>query len=382
MVANPVHAIPPRKGAAVEWWMHQVCRKLHAHERHIVCIAEAGYATQERIDDVQFHRVRIGRLYKRLFQKITRLDPYSYSRRVAAILRRIRPDIVHVHNAPRLYTALRERLGPPATYVLHMHNEVDFDPLPSGASLFVVSQYLRDWYRTRHPLTDVRTVTNGVDVALFQSPAPTSDPRLDQIPNDRRVLLYVGRMSPEKGPLDLVHAFARLLERRSDVFLVLVGELRQGAASDNRARYGAELAAACAKIRDHCLLAGNVDPAHIQHYYRRGDLLVVPSEFQEPFCMVAIEGMAAQVPVLAARKGGIPEYVHEDKTGFLIPDTKDRDAFANKMSALLDNPALLRSVSDNALAYVAAHHSWDDVSRQLLEAYRTLRRATSTHSEQ
>ena len=61
MVAAPVHAVPPRKGAAVEWWMYQTCRHLGDVEPHIVCIAAEGYADEEQRDGIAFHRIRIGR---------------------------------------------------------------------------------------------------------------------------------------------------------------------------------------------------------------------------------------------------------------------------------------------------------------------------------
>lgn len=123
-------------------------------------------------------------------------------------------------------------------------------------------------------------------------------------------------------------------------------------------------------IAGHCLLTGNVDPVAIRHYYRRADLLVVPSEFQEPFCMVAIEGMATGVPVLAAKKGGVPEYLREGETGFFIADTKDHAQLAHRIGTLLDDHARLSAVANRAKTYVAGHHSWEEVCRQLLDVYR------------
>ena len=140
MVAAPVHPVPPRKGAAVEWWMYQVSRRLTGFEPHIVCISTDDYPDEERRDGIFFHRIRMGRLYKRLFQKITRLDPWSYARRAATLIDRIKPDIVHIHNAPRLIREIREASRwRQARDVLHMHNEMPVEPLSAGATLFTVS---------------------------------------------------------------------------------------------------------------------------------------------------------------------------------------------------------------------------------------------------
>ena len=167
MVAAAVHPVPPRKGAAVEWWMYQVCRRLAGFEPHIVSIAAEGYADEERRDGIAFHRIRTGRLYRRVFQKILGVDPYSYARRVARRLDVIRPDIVHVHNAPALFAELARRYRGPARWILHMHNEMPLERLPPGAVLFTVSRYLKEWYGVRLPGADIRIITNGVDTEVF-----------------------------------------------------------------------------------------------------------------------------------------------------------------------------------------------------------------------
>ncbi len=373
MVAAPVHPVPPRKGAAVEWWMYQTCRHLGDIEPHIVSIAAKGYANEEQRDGIAFHRIRVGRFYRRVFQKILGLDPRSYARRVARRLASIRPDLVHVHNAPALFQELARHYHGPAHFILHMHNAMATTELPLGAVLLTVSRYLKEWYATRLPGADIRVVTNGVDTDTFK-PLPPGEvaslcARL-KLPADRKIILYAGRISPEKGPLDLVHAFSELRRRRQDVFLLLVGELRTG--PDRRGDYGRQLLAACETLGTDCYHAGTVDPTHIHEYYQVADLAVVPSEFEEPFGMVAIEAMAAGIPVLAANKGGLREFVIPHETGFLIADTHDHAGFARQMHELLDRPSELERVQRNARAYVEQHHGWETVTHQLETLYHSL----------
>lgn len=373
MVAAPVHPVPPRKGAAVEWWMYQVSRRLAGFEPHVVCISTDDYPDEERRDGIFFHRVRIGRLYRRACQKILGWDPYSYARRVARRLDVIQPDIVHVHNAPALFAELARRYRGPARWILHMHNEMLFGRLPPGAVLFTVSRYLKEWYGVRLPGADIRIITNGVDTEVFHPLSATeivSLRRRLKLKTDKKIILYAGRISPEKGPLDLVHTFGKLRKLRQDVFLVLVGELRTG--EDRRGEYGRQLLAACEALGADCYHAGTVDPAHMQEYYQAADLAVVPSEFEEPFGMVAIEAMAAGIPVLAANKGGLREFVIPYETGFLIADTRDYAGFARQMHELLDHPSELERVQRNARAYVEQHHDWETVTHQLEMLYHSL----------
>lgn len=373
MVAAPVHPVPPHKGAAVEWWMYQTCRQLRDVESHIVSITAADYADEEQRDGIAFHRVRIGRLYRRLFQKILGLDPCSYARRVARRLAAIRPDFVHVHNAPGLFAELVRYYRAPARFILHMHNEMAVAELPSGTVLFTVSRYLRDWYAARLPGTDIRIVTNGVDTDTFR-PLTLAEvvglrTRL-KLPVDRKIILYAGRISPEKGPLDLVQAFGELRKIRHDVLLVLVGEVRTGA--DRRGDYGRRLLATSETLSADCYHAGTVDPTHMHEYYQVADLAVVPSEFEEPFGMVAIEAMAAGTPVLATRKGGLPEIVKDGVTGFILDDAKNPAAFAQRLNELLNDPPRLDAVRKSARDYVVQRHDWRVVGAQLEATYREL----------
>lgn len=359
--------------------MYQVSRNIEGYEPHIICAAASGYPEEEVLEGIHFHRIRIGRLYKRLFQKLTRLDPYSYAARAARIIDALRPDIVHVHNTPKVFTKLYERCRwKQARFILHMHNEKQVEELPAGASLFVVSDYLRRWYQARLPSTDIAVVTNGVDIEAFQpSWALAEDPAARKlrhgIPPNKKVILYVGRMSPEKGPLDLALAFQELIGRRRDVLLLLVGEFSTGNASTNsRAEYGDQIRNVCRELGKNCVIVGSVDPATIHEYFHLGDLVVVPSEFEEPFCMVAIEAMAAGVPALVAKKGGLPEFIIEGQTGFFIDDTKDSNAFAQQIGELLDRLPTLDPVRSNARHYVEQNNSWQKVGQQLESAYSKL----------
>lgn len=373
MVAAPVHPVPPRKGAAVEWWIYQVCRRLTGFEPHVVCIVADELPNEEVSEGIHYHRIRLGRLYRRVFRKILGVDPYSYARRVAQRLDAIRPDVVHVHNAPALFAELVRYCHGLARFILHMHNEMPIESLPPAATLLAASRYLKEWYTARRPGTDIRIVTNGVDTETFR-PLPTTEIAAQRarlkLPTNGKIILYAGRISPEKGPLDLVRAFGELRKVRHDVLLVLVGEVRTGA--DRRGDYGRQLLAACKALGADCYHAGAVDPARMHEYYQIADLAVVPSEFEEPFGMAAIEAMSAGAPVLATRKGGLPEIVQNGVTGFLLDDAKNPALFARRLDELLSDLDRLATVRNNARDYVVRHHDWRVVSVQLEAAYREL----------
>lgn len=376
MISSPIHSVPPTKGAAVEWWMYQVSRRLSQFEPHIIAICNGDELAQESCSGVIIHRIKFGRIYKRLFQKITRIDPFSYGRQAVQIIDQIGADIVHVHNSPKLYLELRARDQRSARkYVLHMHNEKKDHGLPADCDLFVVSKFLERYFRDTLPNANITTIPNGVDTALYvpkwqRTNTATNDEIQGQIPPGKKVVLYAGRMSPEKGPLKLVKAFLALLEQRRDVFLVLAGEF-SGREESDRTAYGAAIKSECAKIQDHCVILGDIAPQSMQEVYAIADLVVMPSVFSEPFGMVAIEAMAAGVPVLAARKGGLMEIIEDRVTGIFIRDEDQPRAFANQISEILDDEELIARVQQNARRYVEPRFRWEMVAERIEAAYRS-----------
>lgn len=90
--------------------------------------------------------------------------------------------------------------------------------------------------------------------------------------------------------------------------------------------------------------------------------------------MVAIEAMAAGVPVLAADKGGLREFVIHGKTGFLIKDARNTLTFAQQMHEILEQLAGLDRLRQRTRTYVEKNHGWQVVARQLESLYQNLPR--------
>ena len=380
MVTSPIHSIPPNKGAAVEWWMYQVCKRLTQYEPHIISICEENEPELEEQSGVTIHRIRFGRIYKRMFQKITRLDPLSYAVRAHRIISELGADIVHVHNAPPLFLKLNA-LGKSNTeqYVLHMHNEKQFPKVNDSVQLFVVSKYLENFYRQILPKAHIQVIPNGVDINVMQpkwnvKSAPNYKDLSTRIPRENKVILYAGRISPEKGVLRLVKAFAELRKQRQDVFLLLAGEFAKRKNND-RTIYGDLVRSECENMHNCCEMLGTVPPGEMQNIYHYADLVVVPSEFEEPFGMVAIEAMAAGVPVMAAKKGGLVEFIEDGKTGIFIRRLDDPVDFAKQLSEVFEDKQLLMEISQNARRQVVGSYVWDVVAIRTELAY-----AEATHS--
>jgi glycosyltransferase involved in cell wall biosynthesis len=362
-MSQEVHPIPPQKGAAVEQWMDAVAHRMSRYEPHLVSVPHPSRPDNEVQGHVHYRRIRMGNIYKRLFRKLTRLDPYSYTDRIIRYARSIHPAIVHVHNAPQFIDAVAHGL-PEAKIILHMHNEKSETVRTRVDALVGCSAYIRRWYEARQfPAERFAVLDNGVDIAAHaaaRSPQAVGDLRKRHgVPTERFVVLYVGRISPEKGPDLAAQAMLRLDPGR--FHLVLVGEWPQGnPRKSERVRYAEALRERLNSV-PHSLV-GTVPPEEMPGIYSLGDLLLVPSKFEEPFSMVAIEAMAAGLPVMALKKGGMQEYMVDGDNALLLDAQASPADVARAIETVADQPGVLDAMAASARCLVQQRFDWNRVA--------------------
>jgi glycosyltransferase involved in cell wall biosynthesis len=379
LMSQEVHPIPPQKGAAVEQWIDAVARRMTRYEPHVVSVPHPGRPDHEVLGGVHYRRIRIGRAYNRVFRKLTRLDPWPYAARVASYARAINPAILHVHNAPRLVDPIVRSLAAAAPsrasrtrLILHMHNE-KHDAVRSHLDVLAAcSKYLCDCYRGRSLAADrFAVIRNGVDLAAY--PTGTRAPgwlrevrHRHGVPEDRFVLLYAGRISPEKGPDLLVEAMRSLDPRK--FHLVLLGEWPKGrVAHSDRVRFAERLSASLAGL-PHTVLDA-VPPGDMPGKYALGDLLVIPSRFEEPFSMVAIEAMAAGLPVMALSRGGMTEYMLDGVNALVLDPGVSPEGLAAAVREAAQTPGRLSPIVSAARALVEGRFDWTHVVAETEQLY-------------
>ncbi|WP_336709074.1 MULTISPECIES: lipopolysaccharide N-acetylglucosaminyltransferase [unclassified Cedecea] len=361
---TPIFSIPPRGAAAVETWMYQVAQRTSIPNR-LVCIKNEGYTDFTPVNDnCSIHRIGFSRIYKRIFQKWTRLDPLPYSQRILNIAKdfHITDDsIVVVHNSMKLYRQIRQR-APQQKIVIHMHNAFEPKGLDQDVKMIVPSNFLRDFYQNLLPKADIKVVANGIDLDVYQSAyTPVSKADLGISENDK-VLFYAGRIVPDKGILLLMQAFEKLAREHDDMKLVVVGDHLEVNKADNGA-YQREVREIAERLQGRCIMLGSIAPENMHRYYPLADLVVIPSQFQEPFCMVAIEAMGAGKPVLVSTRGGMVEFVREKETGFHLREPMTADSIAQDIMSTLQSPDI-NDMAKCGQHFVYNHFSWAGVTQR------------------
>lgn len=170
------------------------------------------------------------------------------------------------------------------------------------------------------------TVHNAIEHSLYAAPLPGLTREQFSIDNDSFLLGLIGRFSPEKDPLNLLAAFKMIANKREKIRIILVGE---GQEEHSLRAYCREN-----NFGNKVIFAGY--RSDIASFYPLFDLLVI-SSWSEGLPNVALEAMAASVPVVATSVGGIPEVVIHGQTGLLVP-AKNPQALAEAILELVDDP--------------------------------------------
>jgi glycosyltransferase involved in cell wall biosynthesis len=319
-------------------------------------------------------------------------QPYYLRDYVAQCIRRLRPfepDVVHLHNFANHIPAYR-RAFPNAVIVLHMHCDwlVELDRAEtarclSAADLVVgCSEHVVNGARDRFANLPVRfaMLPNGVNVTADRvTSSATSE-----------VVLFVGRVSPEKGVHLLLEAWPLVRAARPTAELQIVGpmavcprELLVDISTDPEVRalarfypgdareggtYEQQLRAMVPKaLASSVTFAGFEPHERILQRYPEATLLVNPS-LSEAFGMSLIEALAVGTPVIASRVGGMEEIVRRTEGGRLV-DKADADALACALIDLLANSAVRENMGRLGRERVVELYSWDRVSEQAERVY-------------
>jgi spore coat protein SA len=275
-----------------------------------------------------------------------------------ALLKRVSQfDIVHIHNRPQWVGMLR-RLGYRGTIVLHLQNDHlghwNSDMLdalaPEVNAVVVCSTYIGNQFCPKSVAIAAKTklISNGANIELFYPNENLREPK---------TIFFVGSFIPQKGALELVKAYARVLETHPDAKLVIGGSVTFGVNQETP------------YIRQVRELADNIRsqkgaeiqfPGSIHHdkelpsWFQRATIFTSPSLFQEPFGLVNAEAMASATPVVGSNRGGIPEVLGG---AGLVVNPENTLEYAAALSRLLGDPAECRRLGQ--LGYQRSREMFD-----------------------
>lgn len=368
MIATEKLPVPPVRGGAIQAYIAGVAPILARHHR-LTILGRTDPALPKRNTEgnITYERVESEGSFKK------------YKKAVAAFLKGRSYDIIHIFNRPRLVLPVAEAV-PGARIILSMHNDMfiprKIDPEEGAAviekveRIITVSNYVGRTIQALYPQAagKLRTVYSGVDLNRF-SPAVTGKAReiresLRKKHNleGKKVILFVGRLSPKKGADILLEAVQILAKKGYKLGLVLVGSKWYG--ESRRTAYVAYLQALAQRSRVPVVATEFVAPEEVHHWHWTGDIFVCPSQWQEPLARVLYEAMACGLPIVTTNRGGNPEVISGN--GLVVENAGDPGELAEKLAVLLDDPVLCQQMGEKGRAFAERKFGWARVAREIL----------------
>ncbi|MCA9316298.1 MAG: glycosyltransferase [Planctomycetes bacterium] len=293
---------------------------------------------------------------------------------LAALFRRVRPHVAHAHASKAhgliaMAARLRGRNRPALVatrrvdYSIFRHKSPGLDRIkydPGVDHVIAVSERIRevllaDGLRPER----VSVAHSGVDLARIDgAPHTEADLRASLgLAPDAKVIGTIGALVGHKDHATLVDGFARLAAQRPDTHLVIVGEGKR------RPQLEAQIAAANLGARIHLVGWRSDAPSWLRLF----DVFAFTSR-EEGLGTSVIDAMAARLPVVATRAGGIPELLDDGVEGRLVPPA-DPEALAQALQATLADPTAARAQGEAGRRRVEARLTADRTADATLAAY-------------
>jgi len=201
---------------------------------------------------------------------------------------------------------------------------------------------------------EYQVIPMGVNLNTF-SKIPLKKPKSSSLN-----VLYVGRLSEEKGVKYLIEAL-KILKQQGDKFKA---QIIGSGPEENQLK---KLALSSKLTSEYIEFTGWIDRKKIAGYYSKADIFVGPSiesdtGWKEALGVVFLEASAAGLPIIATRTGGIIDIIKDGETGFLV-EQRSASEISNKLIEL-QNPELRKRLGKNAQSYVNKNFSWESVAER------------------
>ena len=290
---------------------------------------------------------------------------YRYARLAVTLSRLERFDVIHAHDWMTYPAGLAAKAASGKPLVVHVHS-TEFDR--SGANvnqqvydieragmhgadrIVCVSHLTRSIVIARYgvPPEKVRVVYNAVEIPNGQLP-------LKPILHTEKIVLFLGRVTMQKGPEYFLRAAKKVVEKFDNVRFIMAGS-------------GDMITACIREVADlglgrYVTFTGFLRGRDVDRVFAMADLYVMPS-VSEPFGIAPLEALSHNVPVIISKQSGVSEIL----THALKVDFWDIDEMANKILAVLRHPPLQKTLRDHGTIELQKF-SWRDSAERLREIY-------------
>ena len=380
IVHPEVEVFDEYEGGALARWTAEICRRAPA-DVEVTVVGRAARRHPYAGSRALVHPMRSGMLAR--IPLLRRRLVHAYGRELLGHLRRTPYDVVHLHARPQWVEGIRSRC-PTARLILHLQND-HLAPW-SGAARRELFDHLDAVICCSRDLaarsqdggeaasaaarSKVHVLFNGVDVARF-TPAPPKSGDSSRA----RVIVYLGRLSPEKAPHLTMKAVLELRRRGHLVRMLVVGAHDFGPGMDTP--YIASLRDLATRDPEAFEFAGYVHSQDLPRVLARGDVYVHACTWNEPFGLATAEAMSCGLAPVVSRRGANVEVTGDPSLSF-EPDDPPTE-LVSLLEGMLTEPARLHGAAATARARAVALFDWDDLAKRYFDLLRSLPPRTDGH---
>jgi len=356
------------------------------NEVHVITLDFPGAPYEEREGSLHIHRVPVS-VPAPNFHSWVLLFNHFFEKRAGQLAHEFGPpDILHIHDwlTVPAGVAAKHLLRAPLVMTFHSTEASRSSNSPSAESAMVeglewwgsfeaarviaVSGWMRSEVLTRLKLPEgkVMQIPNAVEPLKFEGPVDAKAARARwNVREGQKMITAVGRLTSQKGFDDLIRAYPAIRRAVPESRLVIIG--------DGHLRGELESIAEQEHVRDNTTFAGFISDAELVAALRSSDAVVVPSRF-EPFGIVALEAMAARVPLVVSRVGGLAEIVEDSVDGIEVEPNNPSAIAAATIRILSDSELASRLVARGEEK--AKSYSWENVAKRTTSVYQDAARVT------
>jgi len=268
----------------------------------------------------------------------------SVEKQITEIVDEFEPDIIHVNHAfflTWIASFIKSFYGIGFVTTIHgtgvyvctqdvRYRALTKQALDRSEQIIAVAPHAKKWMAKvfgRQLIRKTRIIPGGIEANQFRKLKETS--LIDKKYNLRgkQLIIFVGRLTPEKGLEYLIKAAKKI---KAEIFIIGDGP--------NKKNLQNQVHQANVKNVHFLGYFGKEYIGELKQFYSRADALVLPSVAHESLGLVILEAMASETPVVASNKGGIPLVVKDSYNGYLVR-AKSAVALANAINKVLKNPA-------------------------------------------
>ena len=321
VLTSGILPVPAVLGGAVENLIDYYLEYNNQHQLHditVYSIAPPRSASIVETPNTHYHYIDTtswwGRLKRHLYVRTHTVGYYNayieyFFHQALKNIAKKEYDVIILENRPGY--AIPVSKVSKAKIIIHLHNDLLNRDSKDAKEIckvchkvITVSNYIKGRVETIGADIPNETVYNGIDLERFYHATPIDRKTLG-FKEDDFIVVYSGRINPEKGVKELIQAFAKLHDY-PNIKLLIIGSSVYGN-NKNNDPFITELQKESKKVTNSITFTGFIPYEQIPSYLAMADTAIIPSMWEDPFPTTVLEAMASGLPIIATNSGGIPE---------------------------------------------------------------------------